>query len=370
MAKKKIKICFFSLQAYPLFNPKIKSNFGGAELQSYLLAKTLAKDKNFEVGFIVNNLNKKNRETKEGVRLYKINNGLKKGGLKKRLIFLKKLFTLLKKIDADIYVQRALGTTTGALALFAKTHHKKFIFMTAHENDLNAKKICRTLAGRFSCFGVKNAGLILTQNKEHQKLLLKNYGKKSLVFKNVLELPKKIQKNKKKTILWVASSQPFKQPGVFLQLTQSFPKEKFVMVMPKHPHHRDLYKEIKNKAQKISNLHIIGQVPFSKINNYFKEAKIFVNTSKNEGFPNTFVQAASNATPIISLSVNSDNFLQKYDCGFFAEDNFLKLKKDLKKLLEDKRLWQKMSQNAYNYAKKTHDLKHNIKKLKKYLLSL
>ena len=49
---KPVKICFVVLKAYPLFNPDVKSNFGGAEVDSYLLATELAKDKNFEVSFI------------------------------------------------------------------------------------------------------------------------------------------------------------------------------------------------------------------------------------------------------------------------------------------------------------------------------
>jgi len=370
MAKTKIKVCFFSLQAYSLFNPKNKSNFGGAELQSFLLSKELVKDPRFDVSFIVGDFGQREFENKYKIKIYKLNNSFCQETWREKIIFSFNLFKLLKKIDVDIYIQRALGTTTGVFALFCKIFGKKFIFMSAHENDLNVQKINKTWRGKFSYFGIKNADLFLTQNVEHQKLLLKNYGKTSIVFKNVLEFPKKMNKHSKQTILWVASSQPFKRPGLFLKIAQSFLKEKFEMVMPRHPHYKNLYLKIIKQAQKIPNLKIFGRIPFSKIGSFFKRAKVFVNTSESEGFPNTFVQAASCAVPILSLKVNPDNFLEKYNCGFCAKNNFKKLTKYMKILLKNKNIWSQLSKNSYNYAKKNHDIKKNIVLFKKYLLTL
>jgi hypothetical protein len=54
-----IKVCFLSLAAYPLFDPSIKATIGGAEVQSYYLAKSLASDPNYEVHFMTGNYKQK-----------------------------------------------------------------------------------------------------------------------------------------------------------------------------------------------------------------------------------------------------------------------------------------------------------------------
>ena len=48
----KIRVCFVSPKAYPIFNPDIESVFGGAEVDLYMIATELAKDPDFNVSFI------------------------------------------------------------------------------------------------------------------------------------------------------------------------------------------------------------------------------------------------------------------------------------------------------------------------------
>lgn len=52
-AVKPIRVCFIILNAYPLFNLEVKDVIGGAEVDLYLLATELAKDKNFQVCFVM-----------------------------------------------------------------------------------------------------------------------------------------------------------------------------------------------------------------------------------------------------------------------------------------------------------------------------
>ena len=74
-----------------------------------------------------------------------------------------------------------------------------------------------------------------------------------------------------------------------------------------------------------------------------------------------FIQAAKNQTPIISLNVNPDNFLNLYECGFYCNDNLNELIQNLKILLEDQELYNRYAHNCFEYVKRNHDIQQVVK---------
>ena len=373
---KPIKICFVSLYAYHYFNPEIKSQFGGAELQLYYLAIELTKDKNFDVHFVVGDFGQPDFEVRQNVKLYKFFNPKK--GLKYIRAFASflRLWRLLKKINADLYIQRAAGLETGEVALFCKAYGKKFVYMVAHDEDVMGVKpsffqrgIIGFVRWKLFRFGLKIASLVIVQHEEQKKNLKRFYDKEGIVRKSAHKIPEQIDVSQKEYVLWVARCVDWKQPEIFINLAQAFPKEIFIMACP-FSNDQNYFQKINKSAQQIKNIEFIDYVPFNKIDDYFLKAKIFVNTSKTEGFPNTFVQAAKNRTPILSLNVNPDGILEKYKIGINAGGSFEILKQGLSKLLGNQELWNEMSENAYKYAKENHDIKKIIEEDKKIILNL
>ncbi len=361
-----MKVCFISVYAYSLFNPKCSAPFGGSEVQLYQIANKLAEDKNNQISFLVGDFGQKSTEVYHSIRVIKTLKPTKSSikyltGIYHQIKFI----IQLKRTAADTFIQRAAGLETGTIAFFCKLFKKKFIYMTASSIDINGQyKKMKPLEGFFFELGLKNTAAIVTQNQEHRQALKKNYNLDSTIIKNSYPLPPKIPNLKqKKHILWVGSSQPLKQPQIFLNLAKSIPQQKFIIIMPKHNQH--LWAQIKKQAKQIKNLHFIEKVPFTKINQFFKQALLFINTSTYEGFPNTFVQATMYATPIISLNVNPDNFLNHQHCGYFAQGNTKKLFDLTKKTLKNQNNWTKLCQNAYSYSQKNHDINRNIIKLTK-----
>lgn len=104
-------------------------------------------------------------------------------------------------------------------------------------------------------------------------------------------------------------------------------------------------------------LEFIEYIPFSEIDQLFNKSKILINTSIFEGFPNTFIQSLKNKTPVISLNVNPDDFLIKNKRGFCCNNNFEKIAFYLRKLLNNKDLYEKYSNNAFIYGRDNHDIK-------------
>ena len=369
----KLKICFFSINAYPLFNPDCKDIFGGAEIQLYQLAKKISEHDDFSVSFFVADVGQKPVERYGKIvvlKAYPIDNRKKNffrkiyHGIFKKLVF----FFKLTSLNPDVCVHRAAGIETGIICFFAKIFRRKFIYMVASLKDVDGGYAeTYRIRGKIYEYGLKNTDLVLVQSKDQQKILKEKYGKHSEILKNSFPVPESREDGKREFILWVGSSQKLKQPEKFLELAKQFPDEKFLMVMPKND--LILWEKIHREAEKVENLEFIERVPFENIDAYFRQTKLFVNTSTFEGFPNTFVQAAMFGTPIVSLNVNPDNFINEYGCGYCADGDMDKTKEQIKKLLENQEDWKVKSGNARRYAEENHDIEKNVEKLKEIIRS-
>ena len=118
---------------------------------------------------------------------------------------------------------------------------------------------------------------------------------------------------------------------------------------------------IRDKAKAITNLEYVGFVPFDTINEYFSRALIFISTATSEGFPNTFIQAWMNYTPVVSLNIDPDNVINRYKTGFHSK-TFKQLVEDVKTLLGNEKLRHQMGQNSRRYTEENNDIKQVVKK--------
>jgi glycosyltransferase involved in cell wall biosynthesis len=151
-----------------------------------------------------------------------------------------------------------------------------------------------------------------------------------------------------------------------MKLAKEIPSEQFVMICQKAKGDQK-YEELLRLAADAHNLKFIEYVPFHEIDGYFQRAKVFVNTSQAEGFPSTFVQAGKNATAIVSLKVNPDGFLDKFNCGLCADDDWNKFVDCLKFVLsEDKYI--ELGKNARKYVEDNHDIAKIIEIYKQHFI--
>jgi glycosyltransferase involved in cell wall biosynthesis len=353
------KICIISPSAYPLFNKKCDAVHGGAEVDSYLLAKEISQDENFEISFIVKNFGQAKRETFDRVKVYSVYKNYKH-----KIYSILNLIFRMKEINADYYFQESASGGTGIIALFCKLFNKKFIYRIASDNDCNKEFVKKKkIEGLLFLYGIKNAAIIISQNENQKKDLKKNYGLNSIVIKNATFLEKS-KIFKKDSILWVGRGVELKRPFLFLEIARKIKNHKFVMICPMGNSSTLNYERLKEEANKIKNLNFIESVKFEKIEDYFARAKLFISTSDYEGFPNTFVQSAKNKVPIISLNVDPDEFISKNECGVFVKGNFKNMLKAVKSLSEDERELKALGRNALNYVKRNHDIKKIIKQYK------
>ncbi len=362
MKRKRINICFYQLFAYPLFNRQSTLDFGGGELQYALLAKELAKDKQYDVHFVLVGDTLK-KEVRNGVTLHKVAKGSDKSFLSKALA-LKKAYALVKEINPDILVSGPGGIPSFPAYKAAQQCCAKIIGRIGTATSVDKSFIRRApLSTRLSYeWQVASCDNIIVQHKEQQKLLRKNFSVEGTILRNMINFPAK-KNRKRKWILWVGRLVKVKRPELFIRLAKDFPDEQFVMIAPGYGD--DYERRIRKEAVATPNISFIPHVPYHKTGKFFEEAKVFVNTSENkEGFPNTFIQAMVAKTPILSFVFNPEEMITRHKLGCAAKEKYSLMKKQLKELLRNKTKWNLYSKNIHQYGKQHYDIKQGIKKFK------
>lgn len=366
------KICFVSSMAYPYLTQKNTGTAGGAELQQVLLAKELAKD-GFDVSFVVHDHGQKPLEIVEGIKIFKLPTS-SYVGIKSYPLKLYIFWKTLGQINADIYYKRAASYATGFIAFFCLLKKKKFVYSIAHRTDVdgihtldsflkNLHPLEGSLHKQMFKFGIKRADCIIAQNEEQRELLKKNFDRESMLIKSMCLIPdEKPKKSVPPIVLWVSSMQDWKQPELFLELAKAIPTARFQMIGGPSSD-KQFYEQIKAAANKISNLDFVGFVPYYEVNQYFDRDSIFINTSTVEGFPNTFLQAWTRYTPVVSLNVDPDEIICKNTLGFHSR-TFEQMVEDVKLLLENEGLREEMGKNGRRYVGQEHDIKRIVEQYK------
>jgi glycosyltransferase involved in cell wall biosynthesis len=358
-----IRVCFIAPKAYPLFNHNVKEIFGGAEMDLYLLATELAKNKDFVVSFITADYGQADTEKIGGIRLIKSVN-FKKNPLSGAA----RIWQAMHDADSQIYFQETISWGTFLVALFCKLHKKIFIYRTANQGECDGTfpEGQRFLKRAFR-WSMRKAAQVIVQNETDQKKLKQTTGICSKVMGCGHQLPI-LSERKRDIILWVGRSAKIKRPELFIELAEKTPNERFTMICRRATGDKN-YEEMVRKAKKIENLEFLKRVEFDEIENYFARAKFFVCTSKGEGFPNTYIEACKNGTPILSLNVNPDNFLSRFNCGICADDDWERFVQQLRTMLESEKL-REYGQNARKYAEQKHDIKNIINRFKELFKDL
>lgn len=299
---------------YPLLNQNSKTDFiGGAELQQALIGEGLAK-RGHQVSFITMNHGQSEIENLNGfsvISTFKPDEGI--SGLRFFYPRLYKIWKALRKSDADIYYVRCAGFILAPVVLYAHLKRKKVVYCGAYDTDFDPEKIDLPYSRDKMMYfwALKRCNAVIVQNVLQQKTLQNNFHLEGRVVHNGLS---ELQNDRLtgEHILWVANFLPRKNPHLFIELAKRFPQEKFVMIGGEVD--QKFKRDFTKQAEKVSNLEIKGYLPFKEANKEFGKAKLFVNTSDYEGFPNTFLQAWSHGVPVISF-VDPDDLITENRLG-------------------------------------------------------
>jgi glycosyltransferase involved in cell wall biosynthesis len=312
---------------------------GGGELQIALLAKVLAKSGHEVV--IIDLMTDRDYVTKDGVKVVKIQ-GYQEGLRLFRFFThrIPKLYENLKAQKADIYYSQ-IRDWRHILTLWA-ARKSKGIFVIQLASDLDALGLRQRLKHDYlTHFNglywflnallvelifprvIRKADMVLVQH-EGQKQVLAKKGIKSIIFNNLIELNAiPVDQSPVRTdFSYVGALDKRKGFAEFHELAKRTPS--FTYKVVGSPRDSTGYKYFE-KLKAFKNVTLFGSLSHPETMKQIYNSRALISTSPMEGFPNIFIEAWACGLPVLSLSFDPGDVIQKENLGFVAGGDFDKM---------------------------------------------
>jgi len=305
--KSKPHVCFVAPTAWPILSGNLDIPVvGGAEMQQSHIARGLVAA-GYRVSMTCLNFGQPPYTEIDGIQVYRLHQP--DAGIPGIRFFHPRLTSFwrgLHKVDADIYYQRGAVMLTGVVGAFCRIHGKKSIYAGASNADFFPDKpwIPNARDRWLFEYGLRAADTIVAQNETQQRQCQEHYGRESMLIRSCYPPRMEGMADARGGVLWVSTIRKIKSPERFIAIASQLPEYHFTMIGGpggSDTESQRYFEHISNQAAAIPNLTFLGFVHPQQVEAYFDRARVFVNTSDTEGFPNTFLQAWARGIPTVSL---------------------------------------------------------------------
>jgi len=302
-------VCFVGFSNLAVLAPEVDpSSASGEPLQHTLLATALAR-RGYRVSMVVLDHGQPDGAVWDGVQTFKAYS-LGAGLPVLRFVHPRwtGLVSALSRADADVYYSSCAGGLVGQIGMFCASRGKRFVFRTASDADCEPDALISM--GRWYRRdkwlyerGLHRASSVLVQSVRQQELMRRNFGIDSSIAGLVVEPGSSERAFGERDIdaLWVSNMRSVKRPDVLLSVADQLPHVSFHMVGGTVPGGQQFFETIKAQAADHGNVTFHGAVAYRDTGALYSRARVLVNTSDIEGFPNTYLQAWSSGTPVVAF---------------------------------------------------------------------
>jgi glycosyltransferase involved in cell wall biosynthesis len=315
------KICIVGMDAYGLLSGEGDLKYIGGETVQHVLLARAWRDLGHEVSIIVFDDGQGERRVVDGITVIAAHK--RTAGIPGLRFFHPRasgLFAALLAADAEIYYQSPAGAFTGITAWFCRMTGRKFIFRVASDSDCEKEhaRLEFWRDRRLFDYGLHRADLVAVQTEYQARTLKENHGLDSAVINMLVEAPRRVATPVPKDIdvLWVGNLRALKRPELALELARQLPHVNFTLAGGPLPSasSRTYFDDVKAAAARLPNVSMPGAVRYTESGAWFDRARILLNTSSVEGFPNTFLQAWIRGIPVVSY-FDPDGLIHRLQLG-------------------------------------------------------
>lgn len=359
-----MKILFLSSHAHLVLDETSTLTSGGAELQVALLARSLL-TRGHDVVLAGGDTGQSDHALLQGVRVRNAGK-FHTGKMSEMICSMPRVFRVLREERPDWVVVMGWTAWLFILWLWRPLVGYKLDYICALDTEVNGeyRRAHPILGGLFE-FSLRRCDARHAITREQ----VRNYRRRgmSAAFYRYLLVPRPDPERpvKDTDFLWVSRCVAMKRPGLFLDLAEALPDNSFEMICPAQD--RVLYESVAARASTLPNVRFIESVPYSQVQRHYDRARVFVNTSEWEGWPNSFIQAGLGRAALLSLSVNPDDVFESYRPGICAAGEFPSLLAAAERLMSDTSALERMQEGCERFVQEMHD---SEKETEAFLLGL
>jgi glycosyltransferase involved in cell wall biosynthesis len=296
-------ICFVAPALWSVFSGDRRIQLaGGAEVQQSYLVREFVR-RGYPVSLICMDYGQADPSIVDGVTVHRMH--APEAGLPVvRFLHprLTSLWAAMGRANADIYYQRAAGSSTGFVAAFARSRRRLSVYAAASDWDFDPDlpKIRYGRDRMLFRWGLRSVSGIVVQSERQRQAVARHYRRKATVVSSCYGYTGRPSRPGG-MVLWVGTIREIKRPELFIDLARRCPHYQFRLVGGGVRDEGGLFDRISREAAALPNLELTGFVPFVDVEQCFDDGSLLVNTSTSEGFPNTFLQAWSRGMPTVSF---------------------------------------------------------------------
>jgi glycosyltransferase involved in cell wall biosynthesis len=340
------RICFVAPSAYPvLAGDRSIQRVGGAEVQQCILAREFTR-RGYEVSMVCLNHGQPDVAVVDGVTVYRAHTP-DEGLPVVRFVHprLTSIWAAMRRADADIYYQRSAAAMTAFVVAFAKRHGRRSVFAAASDRDFlpDTPHVALARDRWLYRWGLNHADHVVAQTPLQQDGFQRSFGRASALIRSCYA-SREANADREGPVIWVSNLLPVKRAELFVELAKRLPQYAFRLIGGGDDERLGALRRI---AASVPNLELTGFVPFADIESQFDGAAVLVNTSSNEGFPNTFLQAWSRGLPTVSFF--NSQAVHDGAAVSMVSDSLDEMVSHVKRLKEDASLWASISSLARAY---------------------
>ena len=268
-------------------------------------------------------------------------------------------FMALKKSQCNVVYESIPHWYSIYLSIFCRFLKIKHIIRVANDNMMDDRILLEQSKWnvRLIFLSLRFCDFILVQNDYQFKTLKNKFPKKKIlkIFNPIVLNREYLQPKvaRSEYIAWVGNFRYQKNFQLLFNLCKILTFKVFKIAgSPNFPIDAET-KEYYDLLKGLPNVQFVGDFGRKEIFSFVGEAKFLLNTSRFEGFSNTFLEAMAVGTPILSTpSVNPDGIIDRYNLGIIYKDEH-DLKDILNKLSKEDYLVK--SENCIAFVKENHD---------------
>jgi glycosyltransferase involved in cell wall biosynthesis len=220
----------------------------------------------------------------------------------------------------------------------------------------------RTRSGRLvprSNEAFEQADHVIVQSETQLRRFRQKYDTPATLVRNMLpDMVPPSREPPRNRVLWVGSIKEVKRPELFVELARVSRGSALEFTMVGEIQDRRAGAAVLAADKALAGFTYVPSLPLLDAWQRIATSRMLVNTSRIEGFPNTFIQAWLSGIPVATLGVDPDGVIRRRRIGIVCSD-VTDLRRSLLGGILDGPRWHGQAGRARRHASTTHSIDVN-----------